>query len=250
LIEFADGVDVLRDRLAMGTAVSCPSCGSSFVSIHGQAPVDWRCERCSAPPPLDPSEELEGRLLAAGVPPRFATTTHDGWVSKFGRPWPGALSRGGWHTASSVLIHGPTGTGKSGLAALLLAERIAAGGRGMWVSEDTLTSAERAAVAAERSRRPELAHFVVEHYELSQRAQWTPILILDGLFDQARAQSVSPWSIERSARLIAHRYDQRLLTVTTSNFSPGELEAIKKSLATRLLEGLRVRLGGDDRRFS
>ena len=129
----------------------------------------------------------------AGIPERYRGLTRESWSAHFQRPWPEALER--WTgTPHWLALWGPTGTGKTGLATVLLAEHLRTGRRGRWISgpelarriqrdftaaEDVIapllvTSAPRPRRAAHRRRRRLVHRAPDAHHPHPRRAAACP----------------------------------------------------------------------------
>lgn len=192
-----------------------------------------------AEPPAEPVTALE--LADARIPARYrrALTDHPqvtAWVDEItraGRPGPGGAP--GIADGPSLLIAGPTGTGKTHQAYGAVRSLLAAGVRLRW---EATTAADLYA-----SLRPRQGHD-------PERALWAlgrcPLLILDDL----GAAKTSEWTEELTYRLINRRYNEMLPTLITTNLPIGELRgAVGDRVASRLAEmTTRVILGGTDRR--
>ncbi|MFG2224505.1 ATP-binding protein [Streptomyces sp. NPDC048644] len=190
-------------------------------------------------PPAEPVTALE--LADARIPVRYrnALAEHPhvtAWVEEItrtGRPGPGGAP--GIAHGPSLLIAGPTGTGKTHQAYGAVRSLLAAGVRLLW---EATTAADLYA-----SLRPRQGHD-------PERALWAlgrcPLLILDDL----GAAKTSEWTEELTYRLINRRYNDMLPTLVTTNLRIADLrEAVGDRVASRLAEmTTRVILSGDDRR--
>ncbi|MGI5258786.1 ATP-binding protein [Streptomyces angustmyceticus] len=190
-------------------------------------------------PPVEPVTALE--LADARIPARYRRALADhpqvtAWVDEItrtGRPGPGGAP--GIADGPSLLIAGPTGTGKTHQAYGAVRSLLAAGVRLRW---EATTAADLYA-----SLRPRAGHD-------PERALWAlgrcPLLILDDL----GAAKTSEWTEELTYRLINRRYNEMLPTLVTTNLSIGDLRnSIGDRVASRLAEmTTRVILGGTDRR--
>ncbi|MFF4605862.1 ATP-binding protein [Streptomyces sp. NPDC001339] len=193
-----------------------------------------------AEPPAEPvTAALE--LADARIPVRYRNALADHpqvatWVEEItraGRPGPGGAP--GIAHGPSLLIAGPTGTGKTHQAYGAVRSLLATGVRLRW----------EAAIAADlyASLRPRQGHD-------PERALWSlgrcPLLILDDL----GAAKTSEWTEELTYRLINRRYNEMLPTLVTTNLPIAELRgAVGDRVASRLAEmTTRVILDGADRR--
>jgi hypothetical protein len=207
----------------------------------------WACERCR--------EEQTGRIpdrrlchacddaeraqnaftvVDAGIPERYRRLTRESWQAHFRRPWPAKLAS--WSgTPPWAAFWGPTGTGKSSLAAILLAEHLRTGRRGRWISGPELARRIRLDFTAAEDV---LAPLLV-----------TPLLVLDEPLNGAAAD----WYTERIVLLTHNRDDRGLATIVTSQILP-ELLAAPPAIApplvlSRWLSGLQIFFDGDDVRL-
>nr|WP_237405349.1 ATP-binding protein [Streptomyces sp. SN-593] len=190
-------------------------------------------------PDAAPVTALE--LADARIPPRYrhALADHprvDAWVAEIaraGRPGPGGAP--GIATGPSLLIVGPTGTGKTQQAFGAIRDLLAKGVRLRW---EATTAADLYA-----AQRP-------QHGSDPERQLWAlarcPLLLLH---DPGAAKQ-SPWTEELTYRLVNHRYNQLLPTLVTTNLPVAELrDAVGDRVASRLAEMTdRVILTGHDRR--
>jgi DNA replication protein DnaC len=191
-----------------------------------------------APEP-EPVNALE--LADARIPPRYRRAVADhprvtGWVdevARAGRPGPGGTP--GIGTGPSLLIAGPTGTGKTHQAYGAIRSLLAAGVRLRW---EATTAADLYA-----AQRPQQG---IDPERQLWRLARSPLLLLDDL----GAAKQSPWTEELTYRLVNHRYNQLLPTLVTTNLPVAELrDAVGDRVASRLAEMTdRVILAGHDRR--
>ncbi|WUH92656.1 ATP-binding protein [Streptomyces sp. NBC_00433] len=181
------------------------------------------------------------QLADARIPARYRHALADhprvtAWVTGIahaGRPGPGGAP--GIATGPSLLIAGPTGTGKTHQAYGAIRTLLAAGVRLRW---EATTAADLYA-----AQRPQ--HGSDPEQQLWRLAR-SPLLLLDDL----GAAKQSPWTEELTYRLVNHRYNQLLPTLVTTNLPVAELrDAVGDRVASRLAEMTeRVILTGHDRR--
>ncbi|MFJ6015378.1 ATP-binding protein [Streptomyces sp. NPDC092952] len=189
--------------------------------------------------PPEPVTALE--LADARIPARYrgALTDHPhitAWVDEIARAGrPGPAGAPGISEGSSLLIAGPTGTGKTHQAYGAIRALLAAGVRLRW---EAVTAADLYARLRPRSG------FDSER-ELQTLAK-CPLLLLDDL----GAAKTSEWTEELTYRLINHRYEHLRPTLITTNLPTADLRtALGDRVASRLAEMTeRVILDGPDRR--
>jgi DNA replication protein DnaC len=135
----------------------------------------------------------------------------------------------------SVLLLGPTGTGKTYEAYGVIRGVAACGVRARW----------QAISAADFYARMRPRHGVDAETEF-QAVAGAGLLA----FDDLGVAKASEWTEEINYRLVNHRYEHALPTLFTSNIRPGELAAaLGERVASRLTEMTkRVTLKGADRR--
>jgi DNA replication protein DnaC len=136
----------------------------------------------------------------------------------------------------SLLLLGPTGTGKTHEAFGAIRGIAACGIRSRWV----------AISAADFYAKMRPRHGVDAEAEFSNVAS-AGLLVIDDL----GAAKGSEWVEELNYRLVNHRYEHALPTLFTSNIPPPKLaEALGERVASRLTEmTVRVVLKGSDRRY-
>ncbi|MCM1972549.1 ATP-binding protein [Streptomyces sp. G1] len=192
-----------------------------------------------AQPVAEPVTALE--LADRRIPPRYraATATDSGvraWAERVAGM--GSVGPGGTRGISygpSLLIAGPTGSGKTHQAYGAVRSLLGAGVRLRW---QAVTSAD---LHAQFRPRP--------HHDPEREIQELgrcPLLILDDL----GAAKQSEWTEELTYRLINRRYTEMLPTLITTNLPTEELRsAVGDRVASRLAEmTTRVILTGPDRR--
>jgi DNA replication protein DnaC len=224
----------------MTTATREPSTAARAVNrcaaILAARGIDPRAEVVPEPEPVAALQ-----LAGARIPPRYRDALADhpritAWtdeIARTGRRGPGGVL--GIATGPSLLIAGPTGTGKTHQAYGAIRALLTAGVRLRW---EATTAADLYA-----AQRP-------QHGSDPERQLWrlarSPLLLLDDL----GAAKQSPWTEELTYRLVNHRYNQLLPTLVTTNLPVAELrDAVGDRVASRLAEMTdRVILTGHDRR--
>jgi DNA replication protein DnaC len=209
---------------------------SRLTAILAARGIDPRAEVISEPEPVTALQ-----LADARIPPRYRSALADysritAWVAEIahaGRPGPGGVP--GIATGPSLLIAGPTGTGKTHQAYGAIRALLRAGVRLRW--EATTVADLYAAQRPQQGSDPE---------QQLWRLARSPLLLLDDL----GAAKQSPWTEELTYRLVNHRYNQLLPTLITTNLPVAELrDAVGDRVASRLAEMTeRVILTGHDRR--
>ncbi|MFI5803499.1 ATP-binding protein [Streptomyces sp. NPDC051561] len=182
-------------------------------------------------------------LAAARIPARYrdAYAEHSGinaWVdeiSRIGRSGPGGAP--GIAEGPSLLIAGPTGTGKTYQAYGAVRALLAAGVRLRW---QAVTAADLYA-----NLRPRAGHDPERELHGLMRC---PLLLIDDL----GAAKASEWTEELTYRLINYRYEHLRPTLITTNLPIRDLRTtLGDRVASRLAEMTdRVTLTGEDRRRS
>ena len=209
------------------TPWTCKRCGEDQV---GRIPEDGLCYACG-----DARRVASAFTEAdAGIPKLFRGLTRESWTAHFRCPWPESLES--WTGSPTWLsLWGPTGTGKTGIATVLLAEHLRTGRRGRWISGPELARRiQRDLSAVEEVLAPLLV---------------TPLLVLD----EPLTGSAADWYMERLLLITRTRDESCLPTVVTSQLLPELLRDPNSStpppLLSRWLSGLRVRTRGTDIRL-
>ncbi|MEZ7004909.1 ATP-binding protein [Streptomyces sp. AD55] len=192
----------------------------------------------AAEPSAEPVTALE--LADARIPARYRRALADHpritvWADQIahtGRPGP---SGPGIAEGPSLLIAGPTGTGKTHQAYGAVRALLSRGVRLRWEATTTADLYARL--------RPRAGHDAERDLQSLARS---PLLLLDDL----GAAKTSEWTEELTYRLINHRYEHLLPTLITTNLPTAELRTtLGDRVASRLAEMTeRVVLTGPDRR--
>jgi hypothetical protein len=210
---------------------NCSRCGEEQIAFAA-LPEDSLCHAChDAQAALSRFTEAE-----AGIPERYRNLTRESWSACFQRPWPAVVER--WSgTPHWLAIWGSTGTGKTGLATVLLAEHLRTGKRGRWISGPELSRRiQRDFTNAEDVIAPLLS---------------TSLLVLDEPLTGAAAD----WYTERLLLITRTRDDRGLPTIVTSQLLPEllaeQVPTTPPPILSRWLSGLHVNgeLGTDDVRL-
>lgn len=208
-----------------------------------------RLERMLAAKGIDPDRPLPDtdqpstalELADRRIPPRYRLAEADHlevatWVQQVTlacRPGPGGTP--GIAQGPSLLIAGPTGSGKTHQAYGAIRSLLAAGVRLRWAK---ITATELYA-----SQRPRQG---VDTEREMRELMASPLLFLDDI----GAAKASEWTEELTLRLVNHRYEYMLPTLFTTNLPLGEIKAaLGDRTASRLAEMCeRAILTGTDRR--
>lgn len=122
-----------------------------------------------------------------------------------------ALAAAKWATTEDntdgLFIYGPRGTGKTKLAAIIANEKTHGGQEVLFASVPDLLEDIRQSFRANMST------------EVMKAARETPCLILDDL----GAEHITEWVGEQLFSLLNYRYNERLQTIITTNYSTDEL---------------------------
>ncbi len=217
----------------------CRTCGEAQVAIAGfEPPADGLCSDCRE---RIAAQTLTPHVERAEIPRLFrpyAIAGRAAWSVQFRRPWPRALADVG--KLSVAYLWGPTGTGKTTAAAILLVEQLAAGRAGLWVDGIEIRAAVKRSFNGGAGGDLE-------------RALAAPVIV----YDEPLAGEPTPWDLSEVAyRIVRTREAEGRLTIVTSQLDPAELypavgakPTFPPPLVSRLLSGATVWLGEDDARL-
>jgi hypothetical protein len=212
---------------------TCGSCGAEQWALSAAiaAPADGLCVECRDGKAAVPPPTLGLQLLAAGLPDAHADyLRREAWEVKFRRPWPPELRER--PLPRWTFLYGPTGTGKSTAAAILLAEALGAGEHGRWILGATLAQLW---VAHENDRSVVLP------------ALASGLLVVDEPL--ASIGRLTEFVAGRWIGLSTVRDDAKRTTIVTSNLPPVELMRRVPAAASRILSGVVLELDGPDARL-
>ena len=151
------------------------------------------------------------RLFAsARIPRAYEGDTFEDYAVTDGNK--GAVAAAKLMTAGEIgglFVHGVRGTGKTKLAAIIANERARAGHPVLFASVPDLMADIRGSFKDGSTS------------ETVQAVKETPFLVLDDL----GSEKMSEWVGEQLFCIVNHRYNERLQTVVTSNYSPTEIIA-------------------------
>ena len=149
------------------------------------------------------------RLFAsARIPRAYEGDTFEDYAVTDGNK--GAVAAAKLMTAGEIgglFVHGVRGTGKTMLAAIIANERARAGHPVLFASVPDLMADIRGSFKDGSTS------------ETVQAVKETPFLVLDDL----GSEKMSEWVGEQLFCIVNHRYNERLQTVVTSNYSPTEI---------------------------
>lgn len=165
-------------------------------------------------------------VVHAQIPPRFRGYTFEsypesghaaakaavlGWVDRANISRPEGYDE---QRRPGLILHGPFGTGKTGLAVAALKRRLLddGGGNALFLEVPAMFEAMRAEYQAEP--RP-------GRLSLLERAKAADILVLDDL----GAERLTEWAQERLFQIVNYRSSHLAETIVTTNLKPSELAA-------------------------
>lgn len=225
----------------------CPICGTSgpTVTVMGFV-VSPLCDPCrAADDEADRRQHIEGLLARAGAPPRMRGWSFDSFPQDADGA-DAAMHAGAWLRSyldggrSNLLLFGPPGTGKSGLAWSIV-KAVCQQGRGaLFLNFRDYLRDVRAAFG---SNEPP-----------DDRPHTARLLALDDL----GAERPTDFARDELASLVEHRTGASLATIVTSNYPPKELAerlghddlVLGHRIVSRLVQdAVQVRVTGADRRL-
>jgi hypothetical protein len=197
---------------------TCRQCGEDQLSAR-RVPAARLCNTCQDAQRARTAYTEAG----AGIPPSYRNLTRAGWENHFQHPWPSSLHR--WTgNPRWVALWGPTGTGKTGIATVLLAEHLRTGQPGRWIAgTDLAWRIQQDFTHTEDVLVPLLV---------------TPLLVLD----EPLSASAADWYLERLLLLTRTRDERGLATIITNQLLP-ELIGTPNgpaSILSRWLSGIRL----------
>jgi len=174
--------------------------------------------------------EWPSTLARIGVPERYRT------VSPTLELHPSVLKWGGEPPFATYL--GAVGSGKTWQATRLLGELKCCGWDARWFD----TSLALQQVLSE----------VTQDGKTLQALMETEVILLDDVL----AERDTPFNLDKLSLILRHRYNRQLATIITSNSMDKEgrpsldgVRELEPRLASRLSEGIVIKIGGKDRRL-
>lgn len=161
------------------------------------------------------------------VPPMYRGFTLDGYAARSGRPALVEAIRAAWNDGKrSLLLTGPVGVGKTGIALSLLNERLAAGEGGLYVTAPNLFTMLRGTYGPDE--RPmgvgvsANATLVTSEATIMSTLASAALVVLDDV----GMVRLTDWGREKVFTLLNERYGRGLPVIVTTNLSveDGSLE--------------------------
>lgn len=235
-----------RDEIQAGRAEHCWCVGYGSCRGKGREPEWCPCDDGAAARARWHAEKkaVEDRRDAelwaqAGVPARFELCTVENfpindriregyeravaWLGPYGEEADAEAEERWAALKESILLWGPFGTGKTGLATGLMRARML-GDRALFLTVPTLLDRIRATYDGKGSE---------SERELLTTVQTIPLLLLDDL----GAERVTEWVAEKLFTVINARHDDMLTTIFTSNLDPRQLAGhVGERTAWRIVE--------------
>lgn len=207
-VTLPDPLDALFDEQEPAPVVGCSGCRDvGWVSRRGVA-VECPCGLVS-------QRRTERVFAMSQVPLMMRCWTLQSFADRAQQHQLAADIRAAWDTTDRwLLLTGPVGVGKTGIAVSLLNEHLARGDGGLYVVAPTLLERIRSTYDADEK--------ISESTVMSALTQ-TPLLLLDDL----GKVKLTEWGQEKLYTLISERYGAQRRTIVTSNFgvADGTLEA-------------------------
>jgi DNA replication protein DnaC len=199
--------------------------------------------------------DTERFMAHAGVPERYADARFTNWRANPGTTSALKAAQRCAEDPCNLVLIGPWGTGKTRLAASIMAARVDAYLEqypNEVISEGPEGIATRPPFASRFASVPQLLDALRRSYEYEDEPdplpalRRAPLLILDDL----GREKATDWVLERLYVLIDDRYSRRLPTVVTTNYSLDELASRDYgAMVSRLTEdGIVVKIKAADQR--
>lgn len=111
-----------------------------------------------------------------------------------------------------LFLYGQQGRGKSGVAVSVVRQMIQNGRAGVYITVPDLLDHLRATFAPDSE---------VAYDDLFEQVRGVSVLVMDDL----GTEKPTSWALEKLFQIVNHRYQHRLVTLVTSNYSPSMLTA-------------------------
>lgn len=202
-------------------------------TLLGDAPCPRKC-RFSRMTELQIEADRVARMFDSdGVPIKLAKASmHNLWQSN------DVVSRalGAVASGRNVILHGPSGTGKSWLAVALMRGQIEAGVAGLFANVPGLLNRIRRSYGERGNNNDDLVEAAIT----------VPLLVLD---DCGR-ERVTDWTVDTMYRIANGRNASELPTIITTNTTTAELSTVLTyPVYSRFRENAEmIEIGGKDRR--
>jgi chromosomal replication initiation ATPase DnaA len=144
-----------------------------------------------------------------------------------------------------MYIFGPTGSGKTHLAIAVIRYMLESGRMQADGKHRTIKFANVAELLFEIRHTYDSGRFGENEWSHMQKYNNADLLVLDDL----GAERTSDWALDVIYRVIAYRDKNGLVTITTSNFDPAEIEKIHGApVASRICQGEIIKIDAADYR--
>lgn len=211
--------------------VRCPNCGDT-----GREPEPpYRTCFCTAGAGIRDVEDREARW-ALTVPRRFRRWSLDSHPRQDLVPQVREWAAHGWREGRNLVVLGPVGTGKTGLAVGALRDVFVRGGSVKFGTVPSLLDQIRPSREAPDEPRRELRSL-------------TSVDVL--LLDDIGVHKATDWTAERLYVIVNDRHEDGRPTITTSNCTLAEMEAAvgPRTISRLMDDAVMIHVGGEDRRF-
>jgi len=161
------------------------------------------------------------------VPPMYREFTLDGYVERSGRAALVAAIRNTWDDGRrSLLLTGPVGVGKTGIAISLLNERLSAGEGGLYVTAPNLFTMLRGTYGPDERPMGNGAATATAVHTSEATIMSTLVGASLVVLDDVGMVRLTDWGREKVFTLLNERYGRGLTVIVTTNLNPenGELE--------------------------
>lgn len=206
-------------------ASGCPACGAELVAAKrtedlAQSDADLVAARRQWGETLLGRAAVPGQFRDATLSDPCATPEHLAVVQRlllYVGSWPARLRNG-----ASIVLHGPTGTGKSRMAAAALKAVLNQGARGTFLRQDALSAMVRACYGPQATR--------------SEDAIMAELIGMDMLvIDEVGVGKTTEHEIRMLNSVIAGRHEEMRPTLITTNLARVDLETyLGQRLADRM----------------